>query len=202
MRRWLSPRRLLRWRNDDDDHGVDAGGSGQHRRLCRSTSRIASSDAGVGTTIVDSHDETTNVARIIYDIDAMHDAIEVVASSSDEYDDAMTENTTCTPSSWEEGEEEGEDGVMVVAPNGAVGATNWENAASCESHSCAFRDARDIGAHANDSQSGVSPPEVAIAIDRRRGLLPAVTPMSAITRKGRRLMYPRRGGMRRGQSSS
>ena len=185
---WSFPRRARA--NGNGDVGVGAGGfNDDYRRL----GRVAALEAGL--TLVESADETTNVlAIIIYDSDAINDAIEVAATSSPRDSDAVTDATVCSDSSWGEEEEEEDDDIEVATP-AAI------DAASDDSRD--LRRAMDAGAHAIEHESGWSLP-VAIPVERnddlracrRRRLLRSVTPNSAVTRARRTVICPRTGGRR------
>jgi hypothetical protein len=80
---------------------------------------VAALEAGL-TLVESADDETTNVlAIIIYDYDAIYDAIEVAATSSPRDSDAVTDATMCSDLSWGGEEEDDDEGATSAAVDAA-----------------------------------------------------------------------------------
>jgi hypothetical protein len=200
MRCWSFPRRAGA---NGDGGGGERGGDGDDRRH-RSGGSAAPPGAGPAT-IVESADET-NVAVIIYDSDAVHDAIEVATASSPRDADAVTDATTCSDSSW--GEEDDDDDDDDEDNRGDEGATKASADAAIDDPRDLLRGAADAGSRAIGPEFGASLP-VAMPVGsnddsgtcRRGRLLRTVTPTSALTRARRTLIHQRTGGRRNWQLS-
>lgn len=118
MRCWSFPRRV----RANGNGGVGGAGGGNNDYRYRRLGRVAALEAGL-TLVESADDETTNVlAIIIYDYDAIYDAIEVAATLSphDDADDAVTDATMCSDLSWGGEEEDDDEGATSAAVDAAI----------------------------------------------------------------------------------